>query len=71
MSLRRCRGQRAAGDWRGGGRVRPLLIWGALTLLAALALTIVLAGVDIEPFDPAPPSTPPMWFESPMVPRPQ
>jgi hypothetical protein len=75
MPPRRCRGQRAAGAWRGGRRrVRPLLVWGALTLLAALALALalVLAGLVVAPADPAPPPKPPMHF-GPSVghPRPQ
>jgi hypothetical protein len=75
MPPRRHRGQRAAGAGRGGGgRVRPLLGWSALTLLAAVALVLamVLAGLVVEPSDPAPPSTPPMQFEPPNGPaRPQ
>jgi hypothetical protein len=75
MPPRRSRGQQAAGAWRGGGgRVRPLLGWSALTLLAAvaLALAMVLAGLVVEPSDPPPPPKPPMQLEPPMGPaRPQ
>jgi hypothetical protein len=71
MPSRRCRGQQAAGAWRGGrGRVRRLLGWSAVTLLAAVALTLamVLAGLVVEPSDPVPPPKPPMEFEPPMGP---
>jgi hypothetical protein len=71
MPSRRRRGQRAAGAWRGGrGRVRRLLGWSAVTLLAAatLALAMVLAGLAVEPSDPVPPPTPPMEFEPPVGP---
>ena len=47
------------------GRVRHVLVWSALTLLAAvaLALTIVLATLVVAPADPAPPPpTSPMQF---------
>ena len=73
MPPRRSRGQQAAGVWR-GGRVRRLLGWSALTLLAAvaLALAMVLAGLVVEPSDPPPPPKPPMQLEPPMGPaRPQ
>jgi hypothetical protein len=71
MPPRRRRDQPAAGAGRGdGGRVRPLLGWSALTLLVALALALamVLAGLVVEPSDPAPPPTPPMQLESPLGP---
>jgi hypothetical protein len=46
------------------GRVRRLLVWSALTLLAALALTLalVLAELAAAPAEPAPPPKPPMQF---------
>lgn len=71
MPSRRCRGQQAAGAWRGGrGRVRRLLGWSAVTLLAgvALALAMVLTGLVVEPSDPVSPPKPPMEFEPPMGP---
>jgi hypothetical protein len=71
MPPRRRRGQRAVGAWRGGrGRVRRLLGWSAVALLAAVALTLamVLAGLVVEPSDPVPPPKPPMEFEPPMGP---
>jgi hypothetical protein len=71
MPSRRRRGQQAAGAWQGGrGRVRRLLGWSAVTLLAAVALTLamVLAGLVVEPSDPVPPPKPPMEFEPPMGP---
>jgi hypothetical protein len=71
MPPRRRRGQQAAGAWRGGhGRVRRLLGWSALTLLAAvaLALAMMLAGLVVEPAGPPPPPTPPMELEPPMGP---
>jgi hypothetical protein len=41
-----------------------------VTLLTAatLALAMVLAGLVVEPADPAPPPKPPMEFEPPMGP---
>ena len=48
-----------------GGRVRHVLAWSALTLLAALALALamVLATLAVAPADPAPPPpTAPMQF---------
>jgi hypothetical protein len=75
MPPRQRQGQQAAGARRGGrGRVRHLLGWSALTLLAALALALamVLAGLIVEPADPTPPHKPPMQFEPPIGPaRPQ
>jgi hypothetical protein len=49
---------------RGRGRGRGLLVWSAVTLLAALALALVmvLASLASAPADPAPPSRPPMQF---------
>lgn len=71
MPPRRRRSQQADGAWRGGrSRVRRLLSWSALTLLAAatLALAMVLADLVVEPADPAPPPTPPIQLEPPMGP---
>jgi hypothetical protein len=48
----------------GRARGRGLLVWSAVTLLAALALALVmvLASLASAPADPAPPSRPPMQF---------
>jgi hypothetical protein len=48
----------------GDGRGRRLLVWTAVTLLAALALAlaVVLASLASAPADPAPPPKPPMQF---------
>jgi hypothetical protein len=47
-----------------GGRVRRLLVWSALMLLAALALTLALVVAELAaaPADPAPLPKPPMQF---------
>jgi hypothetical protein len=50
-----------------GRRLRDLLVWGAATVLAAiaLALAMVLANLALAPHsDPGPPPTPPMQFPS-------
>jgi hypothetical protein len=52
------------GDAVAGGPRRRLLVWSAVTLLAAiaLALAIVLANLASAPADPAPPPKPPTRF---------
>ena len=55
-------------------RLRDLLVWGAATVLAAiaLALAMVLANLALAPHsDPAPPPTPPMQFPAGGGPRPE
>jgi hypothetical protein len=57
-----------------GRRLRDLLVWGAATVLAAiaLALALVLANLALAPHpDPAPPPTPPMQFPAGGGPRPE
>jgi hypothetical protein len=44
-----------------GGRGRRLLVWTAVTLLAALALALAVVSAS-APADPAPPPKPPMQF---------
>ena len=46
------------------GRVRRLLVWSTLTLLAALALTLALVLTELAaaPAEPTPPPKPPMQF---------
>jgi hypothetical protein len=49
-------------------RLRGLLVWGGLTLLAAvaLALAMVIASLALElGSEPAPPPTPPIQFSPP------
>jgi hypothetical protein len=44
-----------------------VLVWSSLTLLAALALAMVIASLALElGSEPAPPSTPPMQFSPPV-----
>jgi hypothetical protein len=50
-----------------GRQLRRVLVWGALTVLAAiaLALAMVLANLALAPHsDPAPPPTAPIQFPS-------
>jgi hypothetical protein len=57
--------QQPIGGAVAGGRGRGLLVWSAVTLLAALALALVmmLASLASAPADPAPPPPkPPMQF---------
>jgi hypothetical protein len=53
----------------GRRRFRRVLVWGGLTLLAALAiaLALVIASLALElGSQPAPPATPPMQFSPPV-----
>jgi hypothetical protein len=55
-------------------RLRRLLVWSVLTVLAAiaLALAMVLASLALAPHpDSAPPPTPPMQFPAGGGPRPE
>jgi len=57
-----------------GRQLRRVLVWGALTVLAAiaLALAMVLASLALAPHpDPAPPPTLPMQFPAGGGPRPE
>jgi hypothetical protein len=47
-------------------RLRGVLVWSGLTLLAAVALAMVIASLALElGSDPAPPPTPPIQFSPP------
>ena len=49
-----------------GRRLRGMLIWGGVTLLAALALALVIASPALElGSEPAPPPTSPIQFSPP------